>query len=54
MARTSRQEGSTTILGILQFLLLVHTWVCTSSQTTDGINGKESMEVARRREERLQ
>jgi len=54
MAGTSRQKRSTTILGVLQFLSLVHTWVHTSSQAADRVNRKEGVEVARRREEHLQ
>jgi len=54
MAETSRQKRSTTILRVLQFLLLVHTWVRTSSQAANRVNGKKGVEVARRREEHLQ
>ena len=43
-----------TILGILQFLLQIHPWVCTTSQTTDRVNGKEGVEVVRGRKECLQ
>ena len=53
MARTSRQERNTTILGILQLLLKIHPWVRTSYQTTDGANKKKGMEVTRRRKECL-
>jgi len=43
-----------TILGILQFLSQIHPWVCMTSQTTDRVNGKEGVEVARGRKECLQ
>jgi len=42
-----------TVPRILQFLLQIHTWICTSSQTVDRVDRKESMEVVGGREEHL-